>query len=383
MKINESAVVSLIIPVYNVEDYLDECIESAVQQTYENLEIILVDDGSTDKSGRICDEWSAKDDRVKVIHHKNKGASAARNKGLKMATGKYVQFVDADDVIDSQMVEKMFVECEEQGADIACCRYDAFSESLSDVFYQEPKVYIKSNNVNQIADQVFNITTTSVCNKMFRKALLQENKLMFNEKLVRGEDLLFTHQALSLAKKVCVVNEFLYHYRASVATSTMHQVDPESQTTFRALQLLKNFLNENVLYDKFKESFIKRVFDTILFDYAGHDKLFIECYSDIRAFVLNLDEDMKKPRSDFVGANSGRWSYNDVMRIIKNEQPIDYYVRKAKEQTKTIAEQQEYIDRLSKINNDLKNEANQLRSPGIKASTKQLLRSIKNRINRQ
>ena len=97
--------ISVILPVYNVQQYLEKCIESVVNQTYKNLEIILIDDGSTDMSGKICDEFAEKDGRIKVIHSKNGGVSAARNIGLDIATGEYIGFVDSDDWIESQMYE--------------------------------------------------------------------------------------------------------------------------------------------------------------------------------------------------------------------------------------------------------------------------------------
>lgn len=97
--------ISLIIPVFNVEKYLDKCVETIVNQTYSNLEIILVDDGSTDSSGEKCDYWKKKDNRIIVIHKKNGGLSSARNAGIEIATGKYISFIDSDDFIDLKMIE--------------------------------------------------------------------------------------------------------------------------------------------------------------------------------------------------------------------------------------------------------------------------------------
>ena len=114
---------SIIIPVFNVEEYLPKCIESVVNQTYDNLEILLINDGSTDNSGVICDNFAHKDERVKVVHKENGGLSAARNLGLSLATGHYIAFLDSDDYIDSEMYETLVDALENADADIAACGF--------------------------------------------------------------------------------------------------------------------------------------------------------------------------------------------------------------------------------------------------------------------
>lgn len=118
-----SAKISIIVPVYNIEKYIVRCIESILNQTYSNLEIILVDDGSTDSSGGICDEYAKKDDRIVVIHKVNGGLSDARNAGLKVVTGDYIGYVDGDDWIDSTMYEDMLSVMEAKDIKLSICRY--------------------------------------------------------------------------------------------------------------------------------------------------------------------------------------------------------------------------------------------------------------------
>lgn len=117
------AVISVIVPVYKVEKFLDRCINSIIQQTFTNLEIILVDDGSPDRSGEICDEWKMKDKRIRVIHKENGGLSDARNKGLDVATGDYVAFIDSDDWIDPDMFQLLYDATQKYQADIAECSW--------------------------------------------------------------------------------------------------------------------------------------------------------------------------------------------------------------------------------------------------------------------
>ena len=120
--------ISVIIPVYNVEKYLAECMDSILHQTYHNLEILLIDDGSTDSSGQICDDYAAIDKRIIVIHKSNGGLSDARNEGLKYVTGEYLTFVDSDDIVEYRFLEKLYYELNAVAADIAICHVEAFVE---------------------------------------------------------------------------------------------------------------------------------------------------------------------------------------------------------------------------------------------------------------
>ena len=120
--------ISIIVPIYNTEKYLDRCIASIVAQSYENLEIILVDDGSSDNCGIICDRWAINDNRIKVLHKSNGGLSDARNAGLSIATGEYIGFVDSDDYIHMDMYQELFDLIKKYGADMAICEYNCVSE---------------------------------------------------------------------------------------------------------------------------------------------------------------------------------------------------------------------------------------------------------------
>lgn len=115
--------ISVVVPVYNVQDCLDECLESIVSQTYKNLEIIVIDDGSTDLSSKKCDEWSKKDSRIKVIHQENKGLAETRNVGISKSTGKYISFVDSDDFIDSKMIEILYKTLVKTNSQISVCKF--------------------------------------------------------------------------------------------------------------------------------------------------------------------------------------------------------------------------------------------------------------------
>ena len=142
-----SDLISVIVPVYNVEDYLDRCINSIINQTYKNLEIILVDDGSTDSSGRKCDDFALKDDRIKVLHKENGGVSSARNAGLDVATGDYIGFVDSDDTIESNMYELLFNNAIEYHTKVSSCqiRTKDIDGTESSIDITQSKLFSKYN----------------------------------------------------------------------------------------------------------------------------------------------------------------------------------------------------------------------------------------------
>ena len=203
--------ISIIVPAYNVEDYLPRCLDSIIDQTYPNIEIVLVDDGSTDSTGKICDEYAIKDSRIKVIHRVNGGLSAARNSGLELANGDYIGFVDSDDYIDANMYASLNKYMEQFGADIANCGYyeigdNAFKRSftgeITELDGEEAlQIYALEENDKYISN--------SVWNKLFKKEILDGLRFVEGRSC---EDLVFTGQALSKAKKVVYIDTPYYYY---------------------------------------------------------------------------------------------------------------------------------------------------------------------------
>lgn len=201
--------ISVIVPVYNVEKYLNNCVKSVLGQSYKDLEIILVDDGSTDDSGLICDFWKEKDNRINVIHKKNGGLSSARNAGLSIANGNYIMFVDSDDTIDSNMVNVMYDTITENSSDIVICDYQRIKN-------EKPKVCdvnnfeIETMNYDDLWEEIFGHLNNSSCNKMYKKELM--NNISFKNGIIHGEDLLFNLDYLSNCKKGTKINCKFYHY---------------------------------------------------------------------------------------------------------------------------------------------------------------------------
>ena len=165
--------ISVIVPVYNVEQYLERCVESIINQTYKNLEIILVDDGSTDNSGKLCDELAKKDNRIKVIHKENGGLSDARNRGIEEAAANIVGFIDSDDYIDKDMYEVLFENLKKTGANLSMCgHYDVFNGIIPN---QVENIEVKLLSPSQAIKMVMEakILSVTAVNKLYKKDLFR------------------------------------------------------------------------------------------------------------------------------------------------------------------------------------------------------------------
>lgn len=194
--------ISVIVPVYNVEEFVKKCLDSLVRQSYKNLEIIVIDDGSTDNSGRICDEFAEKEKNVKVFHRKNGGLSDARNFGIKKAGGEIIAFVDSDDFVDEEYIGVMYGKMVQKDVDVVVCGYN----------FVKPKKDVLSgkNAVIKLLTEHGNIDIVA-WNKLYRKSLFADNEIWF-PKGKKHEDTLTTYKVLSKARKVVYLDEVLYFY---------------------------------------------------------------------------------------------------------------------------------------------------------------------------
>lgn len=205
------ALISIIVPIYKVEQYLDRCIESIVNQTYKNLEIILVDDGSPDNCPQICNEWKEKDNRIVVIHKENGGLSDARNAGLDIAQGEYIAFVDSDDYMSIYMIEKLYNSLIETQAEICECNYKLFFDDdfIGDNLLEGK---IEKYSKKEAIKLLFSETKFKhvVWNKLYKKEVL--TNLNFEEGKLH-EDLFYTYQTFENSENITKINEELYFYR--------------------------------------------------------------------------------------------------------------------------------------------------------------------------
>ncbi len=242
--------ISVIVPIYNVEKYLDRCIKSIVNQTYENLEIILVDDGSPDNSPKMCDEWAKKDKRIKVIHKENGGVSSARNIGIDKSRGEWITFVDADDYIEPTYAEDMLAVSNDFDTKYICCGYNKVYSNKSETINSSGEIIELNKKDFLIA--LLNVQTSYgfVHMKLIHKDVI--GNVRFNEELPVGEDALFNVQLCKNLDKAVIYNKPLYNYRINLNSVVRkydeHYVDKytNSMTKMKAY-IDKNYKNDETV----------------------------------------------------------------------------------------------------------------------------------------
>lgn len=213
--------ISIIVPVYNVEKYIENCIESIVNQTYKNLEILLINDGSTDNSGYICDKWGSKDNRIQVIHQENQGLSDARNVGIKKSKGQYILFVDGDDIIADNMAQFLVETIERKGVDCVFCQYEYINETANKVKdstleVDSIKVVTKQESLLRLLNH---LEISVVWNGLYKADLIRDLKFMIGKK---NEDTAWRYLAVDRCKTIAYIPNRLYGYRMR-SGSLMHQ----------------------------------------------------------------------------------------------------------------------------------------------------------------
>ena len=230
MVMERQELISVIIPVYNVEEYLRECVDSVLKQTYESFEVILVDDGSTDTSGDICDEYAGKDTRIKVIHQKNQGLSGARNAGFDSSNGKYVYFLDSDDWILPETLKELVDKAEKEEAEVVFFDANSFADSTEEFRVEQRylrKYEYKTEEGYQVLEKLQNHKEyhSAVPLLFLKREFLQDNDIRF-ESGILYEDMLYTYEVYCKAKCVAHIQKAFYQrrYRSnSIMTSGKNQ----------------------------------------------------------------------------------------------------------------------------------------------------------------
>lgn len=253
------AQVSVIIPVYNAEKYINQCLDSIVGQTLRDIEIICVDDGSSDRSLEILREYQERDDRVKVIEQPNGGAGAARNNGLRHATGEYLSFLDADDFFEPDMLEEAVAAAESYKADFVVFNSDQYHMD-KDTFVAVPWVLRKCDippympfSYRQLTDNVFKTFVGWAWDKLYRRSFVEEHELWYQEQRT-SNDMLFVFSALVVAKRIAIVDKVLAHQRRGGSESLSVTREKSWHCFHDALNALKKRLvEENIFWELEKD----------------------------------------------------------------------------------------------------------------------------------
>lgn len=233
--------ISIVVPVYNMERYLTQCVESILAQTFTNWELLLVDDGSTDNSGKMCDEWSKQDNRVKVIHKENTGQADSRNIALKNARGRYIGFVDSDDWIEPNMYETMYSVATQQDADIVICGYADEYVKRAEVYNNDNKtvIYTQDEAIERLIYD--NEIRSYLWDKLFRREIL-------GDEMPKGrifEDYAIMPRWFANAKKIVSLHVPLYHYRQRRGSTIYSDPAKNRYMFFLAEQMRCSFMLEN------------------------------------------------------------------------------------------------------------------------------------------
>lgn len=209
MSLHNNPKISIIVPVYNAEKYLHRCIDSILNQTFTDFEVLLINDGSTDSSGSICDEYAKKDSRVRVFHKENGGVSSARQLGIEHCKGEYSIHIDSDDWIEPEMLELLIDEVKSQDVDIVCFDYFKDSKSISIQVRNKPT---GTTGYSLYKDLMLHNLPGSCCNKMIKHSLYTQNNIKFPQGINFGEDWYVNVLTSYYSKKISYVNKALYHY---------------------------------------------------------------------------------------------------------------------------------------------------------------------------
>lgn len=254
------AQVSVVIPVYNIAPHLRQCLDSVVNQTLKDLEIICVDDGSTDESPEILAEYMSMDSRVHVITQANAGPGAARNVGMEAATGKYLIFLDSDDWFEPDMLEKMRRYADKTAAEIVVCRSVEFDtitgrEYPSEWMLKTELLPGDEFEPKDIAENIFQFTYGWPWDKLYRMDFVRRESLVY-PKLPNSEDLVFVFQSLALARKISIVDQVLVHHRVNRKNSVSNARYRDPEVPYQALSQMKDALQKKEILHQYKCSFL-------------------------------------------------------------------------------------------------------------------------------
>lgn len=283
--------ISVIVPVYNVEQYLERCVDSIISQTYTNLEIILVNDGSTDNSGKLCDELAKKDERIRVIHKENGGLSDARNRGIDEAESDLVGFIDSDDYIDSDMYEVLLKNLNNTDADLSMC-------ALYDVYNNTPEAQVTNKETWKLSSEQAikmvmeaKILSVTAVNKLYRKSLFTDLKFEVGK---IAEDAFIMIKLLDKCEKIVATNEKKYYYVHRENSITTQKFSTKFLNVIEAYEQNSNIILEK--YPKLKDVAQTRmnwayfyVLDRLLLDDNYNDK---ELENKLISYLKNYRKDI-------------------------------------------------------------------------------------------
>lgn len=319
--------VSVIIPVYNKERYLDKSINSILNQTYKNFELIIINDGSTDNSFQICNRFEKADKRIKVIDIENNGVSNARNIGLKEASGEYIQFIDADDYIEKNMLEKMISIVAEYNPDIIINAIQMVTEKKENINRINP-VFYGMTDINKVMENFAGIQKSTgiygyVHNKFIKKSIIDNNNLMFDKDIWLAEDLDFCLDLYKCISSIYFCEEAYYYYlqeaeNSSTTSNKKHDYLQQAKIILKEKEMLdyKNALNKKNL------DIVNSVITGFIISYI-HQKFDYNYDQFIKDLDVIIENDQFMSSIDF---NSNSKFTNKIMKLLTKDKKTLIYI---------------------------------------------------------
>jgi len=305
---NNNPKVSIIVPTYNVEKYVYHCLDSLINQTLDDIEIIIVDDGSKDQSGKICDDYAKKDKRIRVIHQTNKGLGFSRNSGIEEAKGEYIGFVDSDDIVSLDMFEVLYKNAKKENADISYCNYKKFLRNNEVPKINNGKEYLKiwvgKEEVRQyMLDRIGmppeskkdNLYGASVCCGIFSRKLFENGKHRFiSEREFISEDMIFDIDVIPQCNKIIHTNRQLYYYRYNPSSLT---------TVYKSDRFQKNIILYKEMYRRLNNVFSME-----------------ECFNSMSRYLLTVTRIAIMQEQRFLKQNGREKAIANIKRICRNQE---------------------------------------------------------------
>lgn len=313
--------VSIIVPIYNVEKYIERCIDSIINQTLKDIEIILVDDGSTDRSGEIADDYAKKDSRIIVIHKENEGQGAARNIGIDIAKGEYIGFIDSDDWIDINMYERMYYSVKESKSDIGVCSRKIFDNNYklgSIRSVEENFEYLLNENtiINYIINHLFYPHTVSSCNKLYAREVIKKNGIRFRSvDEVGSEDALFNYCILLNSGRIKTVSDVYYNGVEREGSTTRIYKKGCMKRTAKLIKYLNEYSTQIG-----KDELGKKIAPIMLLFFQQWNYKYIKSYSNISIVqallyeqkLVKNEKEFKLAEKQIVFNNKFKWYMKEM-----------------------------------------------------------------------
>ncbi|WP_147533177.1 glycosyltransferase family 2 protein [Bacillus marasmi] len=310
----DEALVSIVMPIYNAEKYLTVSVNSVLNQSYRNIELILINDGSEDDSAAMCDGFAKRDRRIRVYHSENNGPGAARNLGISLANGNYIQFIDSDDYIERDMVKQMVNSLKKRSADLAVCgmRRVHPEENGQELFFIPKKLSYYHEIKKDFIQLLKQGLAYSPCNKLYKKSIIDNHNIRFDPDILNGEDAIFNIDYLLHCQKVKILDCAFYVYYQRSGSLTHHYYKDKEKAQLLLFNKLSKYLSMNIPNEIQKEfnAYYLMEFSYVIFQTSTS----VRSVSELLGAIKHTRKFVKTP--EFSNVLTNTYSYSWIQRLV-------------------------------------------------------------------